>query len=141
MTKFPSIYLRESLAAEIRSRGTNRSGIISRDLERLYTLYKRALREVPLSLGETCLIVDALNGALIDADTARLLWAHVEDGIRIDGLDRKWNVDGAALVEKLRGLNDLQAMAIVDAAERFWEMSQSGEVGLEEGVRKCFNLA
>ena len=88
-------------------------------------------------MAEACLIVDSLNGSIMDANTAQVLWAGIADSIRLDGLDKKWDVDGPALVEKLQGLNVLQAMALVDAAERFWEMEN---VPFEEGVRKVFNV-
>ncbi len=135
-----AIYLPDPLLAEVSSRGDNRSGIISRDLERLYTLYRRALAQVPLTVEEACLIVDALNGAKLEADTARLLWAEIEDACHLDHLDEKWQVDGRALVQKLRELNEIQAMALVDAAERFWEASDAGERDIGEAVKEFFNV-
>ncbi|MEW8957836.1 MAG: hypothetical protein AB2448_01800 [Moorella sp. (in: firmicutes)] len=136
-----AIYIPDHLLAEISTRGDNRSGIISRDLERLYTLYRRALAQVTLSVEEACLIVDALNGAKFEADTARLLWAEIEDACNLDHLDEKWQVDGQALVQKLRELNEIQALALVDAAERFWEASDVGERDVREAVKEFFNIA
>lgn len=107
------------LAREIDSRGP-RSEVIRRDLERLYRLYRYAVREVTLTPEEACLIADALNGTLMDADSASTLWAEVDDAIRMDGLDAKWGVDGQALVKKLRGLDRTACLAIADAVERFW---------------------
>lgn len=135
-----SISLDPRLDTQIASRGENRSGVINRDLERLYTLYSRAIREVSLSADEACLIVDTLNGTLMDANTARLLWANVEDACTLDHLDKKWEVDGPALVEKLQGLNDIQAMALVDAAERFWNSPDIGNVDIQERVKEHFNI-
>ena len=137
MAKTISFYIRGPLEEELSLRGDNRSNIINRDLERLYTLYRRAIREVPLTMAEACLIADSLNGSMMDANTAQVLWAGIADSIRLDGLAEKWDVDGPALVEKMQGLSALQAMALVDAAERFWEMEN---VPLEEGVRKVFNV-
>lgn len=137
MAETISFYIRETVAEELYTRGGNRSAVINRDLERLYTIYKRALKEVPLSASEACLIVDTLNGSLMDAYSARMLWASIEDAINLDGMDKKWEVDGKALVEKLRALNDLQAMALVDAAERFWQECPQGDKGV---VKKFFNL-
>ncbi|MDN5348540.1 MAG: hypothetical protein PWP65_2105 [Clostridia bacterium] len=136
-----AIYLPDHLLTEVSSRGDNRSGIISRDLERLYTLYRRALAQVPLKVEEACLIVDALNGAKLEADTARLLWAEIEDAINLDHLDEKWQVDGSALVQKLRQLTDTQALALIDAAERFWEAADVGQRDVREAVREYFNIA
>lgn len=132
------IYLNPRMDVAVVARGDSRSGVINRDLERLYALYARALREVDLTIDEACLIVDVLNGSLMDANTACLLWASVEDGIRLDGLAEKWGVDGAKLVEKLRGLNDIQALALVDAGERFWQARGEGE--MKERVREMFGI-
>ena len=132
------VYIPDSIAAELAARGDNRSGIISRDLERLYALYVRALKESQLTLPEACLIVDLLNATIMDASTARMLWAEVEDGIKLDGLAEKWSVDGPALVAKIKALNDIQSLALVDAAERFWVRHDEGE--LKEIVKQVFLL-
>jgi hypothetical protein len=118
------------------TRSENESGIASRDLERLYTLYKHALREVPLSENEACLLCDVLNGTLMDANSAALLWAEVEDGIRLDGLDQKWEVDGPALVKRLQALDRLHCLALIDAAERFW--AETPQEPAREAVRRFF---
>ena len=140
-----SIRLRPGVATEIEARespSTSRSQVINRDLDRLYALYKRTLPEIQLSVPEAMLIVDALNGTVFyDAGSATLLWASVEDSIRLDGLADKWGVDGKALVEKLRGLTPAQSLAVIDAAERFWTAVPEKEIEL--WVRECFaiNLA
>lgn len=115
-----AIYLRGEIDNELRQRGDNRSGTVNRDLERLYTLYKHALQEVDLSTDEACLICDVLNGTWTDVTSARYLAAEVADGIKLNALDQKWEVDGKALVGKLDALDRLHALALVDAAERFW---------------------
>jgi|GEM_PF-1448512 len=125
MATYPrwTITVPPALADEITARakgGRERSTTIARDLSRLYELYKLALREIPLTTGEACLICDVLNGTLMDVSSAAFLWAEVEDGIRLDGLGTKWNVDGAALVQRLKNLDRLTCLALVDAAERFW---------------------
>lgn len=136
MAETISFYIRDPLINELRTRGENRSAVINRDLDRLYTLYKRALREVPLTVAEAWLIVDTLNGTIMDANSARMLWASVEDAVKLDGLDKKWDVDGQALIEKLRKLNDIQALALVDAAERFWQ--ECPQENLQDEVKKYF---
>ncbi len=137
--KRKSIYMQPEVEAAILQRGDNRSFTINRDLDRLYDLYRRAIQETSLPLAEASLLVDCLNGSLMDARGAGMLWANVQDGIKFDGLDEKWQVDGKALVEKLRGLTQVQCLALVDAAERFWALP-AGERGIEDGVRKCFNI-
>lgn len=140
MAKTIGVYLREEVEKQIALRGENRSATINRDLERLYAMYERTIQETPLTLAEGCLLVDCLNGSLMDARTAGLLWANIEDGIKYDGLDEKWELDGKAFVDKLRGLTTFQCMALIDAAERFWCLP-TAERGIEEGVRKCFNIS
>lgn len=132
-----SVSLPGVLVDQIAERGQSRSTIIARDLERLYTLYRRALRQVDLTVDEACLIVDALNGSLTTADDAGLLWAKIEDAIHYDRLDEKWNVDGKSLVEKLQRLNEIQVLAIVDAAERFWQLDSNN---VREDVKRCFGI-
>ena len=140
MAKTLGVYLYSETINEVAVRGENRSQTINRDLERLYDLYRRAIQETPLPLAEASLLVDCLNGSLVDARSAGMLWANVEDGIKYDGLEGKWEVDGKALVEKLRRLNQVQCLALIDAAERFWALPAT-ERGIEEGVRKCFNIS
>ncbi len=132
----PTIHLRSGLDEQIRSRG-NRSTVISRDLERLYILYRRALTSVKLTTEEACLIVDVLNGSMMDANTARMLWANIADAVSMNGLGKKWSVDGPALVEKLRSLSDIQAMAVIDAAERFWQ-GPYREADIYDAAEECF---
>ena len=139
MAKTVGIYLRPETEKELSARGENRSHVIARDLSRLYTLYNRAIREVTLTEKEACLIVDTLNGVILDAGTAQYLWAEVEDSVKLNNLAEKWGVDGPALVEKLRDLNALQTMALVDGAEKVWQTA--GRISLPEGIRKVFNIS
>ena len=134
-----SIYLRPALETELEARGDNRNHVIHRDLERLYTLYRLALREMKLTLPEAWFIVDMLNGSLVDAYSAGLLWASAEDACALDGLDKKWQVDGKAFVEKLKALSPVQALALVDAAERFWQ-ANTGSMD-DEDIRRFFGVA
>lgn len=102
-----------------RRRGQETYGSVAqRDLERYYHLLRQSLPA--FSEAEASLLVDACNGWLIEPHTARLLWAEVADAISLDGLDRKWDVDGPALVARLRNLTPSEALAACDAIERFW---------------------
>lgn len=98
----------------------SRGQIAARDLGRYYALLAREMATLQFGEGEAYLICDALNGTILDETSIRLIWAEVEDAIRLDGLDHKWNVDGGALVEKLKSLCPGQAVALVDAVERAW---------------------
>jgi hypothetical protein len=73
------------------------------------------------SLSEALLMADALNGVLLDAWTKHLLWLSIEDAIRTDDLDRKWGVDGDALVERLRSLTPIEQGMIAYRVQQVWE--------------------
>ena len=119
------------LLALIAERGENRSEVIRRDGLRYYRLLadaRRALRE-RFSGPEISLIIDACNGWwILSPEDCRSVDHNIEDAIRLDGLDQKWNVpDSADLVARLRGLTWLEAVALCDAIERFWHAASEGD--------------
>jgi hypothetical protein len=75
----------------------------------------------------------------MDANSAHMLYAEAEDGITLEDLAEKWEVDGSALVEKLKGYSDIQCLAICDAAERFWETADENR-SIPETVREVFRI-
>lgn len=96
--------------------------VAKRDLERYYEALRRELATVRLSRDEALLICDACNGTLFEPHSVPLLWAEIDEAIRAAGLAQKWGVDGEALVTNLRDLSYAQALAVVDAVERFWRL-------------------
>jgi hypothetical protein len=110
------------------------SGLIRRDLERYYAVLADSLREVNLTQAEASLVVDAMNGTLMEPHSYRLLWASVSEAIHDEGLDEKWDVDGPALVEKLRALSPGATLALVDACERYWQRVSRGETAAETSL-------
>lgn len=133
-----AVHVRKSILDDVISRGAS-SVSLNRDLERLYALYARAIRETPLELNEALLIVNALNGTIMEANTAPFLFAKIEDEINFNGLAEKWEINGPALVEALKGLTQLQALALVDAAERFWNIPEDKRDILAD-VKVLFNI-
>lgn len=120
---FPRVQFRsgDELDRELAARadkGRSIHAVAKRDLERYYELLGHSIPT--FTVNEAMLIVDALNGVLLRAESISILWANVADGIRHDGLAEKWEVDGATLVERLRNLTYFEAMAIGDAVERSW---------------------
>lgn len=101
-----------------------------RDLERYYRLLADSLPR--LELGEAMMLVDMLNGTVLDERTYRYLAHEVADSLA-DGLGEKWGVDGSAFVARLQALPPGSLMAIVDAVERFW--LRCGEDDAEEVLR------
>jgi hypothetical protein len=88
------------------------------------------------SLSEALLMADALNGVLLDAWTKHLLWLSIEDAIRTDELDRKWGVDGDALVERLRSLSPTEQGMIAYRIQQAWENETYYTDSLVERVKK-----
>lgn len=133
-----SIYLKHNLKNDLELRGDNRSQIINRDLARLYNLYRWSLKGINLTVDECALIVDALNGTAYDGIIAPSTWllASIEDAVQLGRLDTKWKVDGRALLDKLCGLSDAQALAVIDAAERFWVQNPLGDI--KENIKAFF---
>lgn len=122
MARNISIYPSPALdaACALNGGGRNRSHRISQMADR----YAEILRRNPapaISEAEANLIRDALNGTLHEpAAMIRGLWQGIEDAIQLDGLAEKWKVDGAALIERLRGLSYAQEVAMVEAVEAWW---------------------
>lgn len=137
-TKSVSVNLRPDILDALAERG-QRAPTINRDLERLYSLYDRALRRLELTVDEACLIVDSLNGTIHDVWSAARFWIGVQDSIELDGLDEKWKVDGKALIAKLSELDETSCMAIVDAVERFWQ-NENYHKDVRAGVTKVFKM-
>ncbi len=138
--KTVSFYLNEQVENELKERereGGSRSLLINQDLERLYTLYKRALKRIPLQLNEAKLIADLLNATISDHFSANTLWAEIDDGIKFDRLDTKWEIDGPALIEKIKNLHEFDCMALIDAADRFWNR-QNENIDEDDLIREVF---
>lgn len=127
-----SVSIRPDIMAEVEKRVEydNVSGALNKSLERYFALLARSLAEwrSQLSDAECSLILDATNGTAF-ADTFSLshLWAEIADAVSLDGLDRKWSVDGAALVEKIRSSGMIGQAALIDASERWWRRVANGE--------------
>lgn len=119
-----SVYLTHKVLNKIKIRSDNRSGIIERDLLRLYELYREELVQhlyKVFSVEEYCVIVEAMRLAdMQSSERIREIYKSVERRMTRRGLDYKWQVDGDALIEKLKMLSYSQKLAIVDTCDRFW---------------------
>lgn len=104
--------------------GETRTARASQDLADYYSLLDSGLRRARLALTppEAALIIDVQNGvfAIPEHWIGQALAHQVEDGISLDGLAEKWEIDGPALVEKLIGLGDIACLALVDWAAGLW---------------------
>ena len=117
----------DQIQAELLQRGEDTNAIELRDLKRYYALLNYHLIEIYLTQGECQLVCEALKDYRIedDPDRARTIWKQVHAAVLRDNLDRKWNVNRETFHSKIQGLNQLQAVALVDAVERYWVRAQS----------------
>jgi hypothetical protein len=86
-------------------------------------LYRRTLHDLrgTFSRGELMLMIDVFNAtALMPALAGQHIGATVADGIDLDHLDQKWEIDGAALNTKIAALSIFQAACLEIWANGFW---------------------
>jgi len=107
---------------------------VRQTLEDYYNLLERSVPTFEMK--EAMLIMDALNGIILMSQVPHLLWAEVSDAIQMDGLDKKWDVDGEALVKRLRGMTAFEQWAIADAVSRAWNAPTYRIDNMEERIRK-----
>lgn len=102
-------------------------------LNRYKDLIAMEKRDLGLTKNEAMLIVDSLNSTMKNLMVVQGLAFNIEDGIHYEGLDEKWEVDGKALLEKIKNYNNLQKLAILDGVEYYW---QNSHLDSDELLRK-----
>ena len=135
MPKRLSITLSERTHTAVESKSENFDWNISGTLERLVSRYTDLLRREAATLDkmfddkEKGLILDALNGTgFFDSFAIYMVGAEVIDAIEMDGLDKKWDVDRAALTDKLNSLNNGQLHSLVDGVQTWWNATTKGHM-------------
>jgi hypothetical protein len=88
--------------------------------QHLLAIGRSELHRTRFTAAEASLIADALNGTWLLDDNWRFAAAEVEDACRLNSLDRKWGVDGMALVERLKSLSPVALCALAESVEQFW---------------------
>lgn len=129
-TEKKSITLPSPIIEAMGNRDEFLSTAVTRSLSRyLYALNQARRKLADLFSDDECaLILDALNGsAFYDSFSINLVPHSVADSIELDGLDRKWNVAGGAVMEKLTNLSHFERMALVDAVQVWWNRTGSGQ--------------
>lgn len=104
--------------------------------------------ELSLAVGEANLSCEALKIYRFedDSEQARTIWQRVDAAIQQDYLNQKWSVNRDAFIRK-QGLNHLQAVALVDALERYGVREQAnsaeplGTKLLRVDLLKCCDFA
>ena len=92
-------------------------------LESFPRLYQRTLHNLKgrFERNELMLMVDVMNAtALTPGMAGHTLLGNVPDGISLDGLDEKWEIDGPALNEKMSTLHPFDAACLEIWANGFW---------------------
>ncbi len=126
--------LRDLLAAHTAA-GRSISGTVNTVADRYQETVRRSMPR--LSLGEWCLIFDSLNGYFASPASTAVggIALNVSDAVELDRLDEKWDVDGRALVDKLRAMSWPQLLSILDASERWWIENDGKSTDIDESVR------
>jgi hypothetical protein len=110
-------------------------------LESFPALYRHTIvRELMsrFTRGELLLMLDVCNGLVLTPGMAgQHLLADVSDGIALDGLAEKWEIDGPALLTKLQALSIFQAHCLEIWCRAFWEQSGKPEsVSIERWIEQ-----
>ena len=118
------------------------AGVAARDLARYYALLERERPGAVVAPDEGCLIRDALpefRAARRD-DPDVTLAAVIEKHARSDDAS-VYEVDVAALVERLRGLGPVRLLAVIDLAERMHAATLRGDFDGREQMRREFGIS
>lgn len=123
-----SISFTPQLTTELTARGEKRSTVLGECLERYFAALAESRRRLltQITPAEMSLICDILNGSLQDARSARYLADEITDSAP-DGMGEKWGVDINALAAEVAALSYVEKLALIDAAERYWERVSNGE--------------
>jgi hypothetical protein len=99
-------------------------------LDAFPALYRRTLHDLKgkFSRGELCLMIDVFNATALTPQLAgQQIGANVADGIELDHLDEKWEIDGDALNAKIDALTIFEASCLEIWANGFWYRSNPEE--------------
>jgi hypothetical protein len=92
-------------------------------LEAYPVLYKKTMHDLKgqFTKGELSLIIDVFNAKdLMPQRSGQHIVSSVTDGIELDHLDGKWDIDGQLLIGKLSALTIFQASCMEVWANGFW---------------------
>jgi hypothetical protein len=86
-------------------------------------LYGRTIRDTlpKFDRAELMLIIDVFNGTMLTSGLAgQHLALNVADGIDLDKLDEKWELDRAGIMDKLAALSPFESCCLELWANGFW---------------------
>lgn len=99
-------------------------------LEAWPSLYTRTLKRVlrDFTKAELKLMIDVFNATMLTAQMAgQMLVAEVVDGMKLNALDTKWDVNGCELAAKLEGLAAFDAACLELWANSYWYGGAAGQ--------------
>lgn len=117
-----SLYLDEEilkLLSQYQIDTGERSAIVTAIIERYAEACRRELPR-DWSRAEWLAMMDMLNATMIEPLTIAHLDHEVEDAIRMEHIDDKWHLDGAAFLARVRALCYGARLAVCDLALRYW---------------------
>jgi hypothetical protein len=84
------------------------------------------------------LMLDVCNGLLLTPGMAgQHILMECSDGIALDGLDKKWEIDKDPFLPKLQALSLFQLHCLEVWCRAFWEQSgNDGAVGIERWIEQ-----
>jgi hypothetical protein len=109
------------VAKEMGARASDPAAYVRRCLERFLWLVDYEREHLRLSPDEAALICEALQEVEQEPSLRWSVANVVANAIRERHLDEKWHIDAWELVNRLRGMNMGQVVALIDAVDRFWQ--------------------
>lgn len=94
-------------------------------------LYKRTLHDLKgrFTRKELMLMIDVNNGLwLTPGISGQHMSAQVSDGIALDRIDEKWEIDGDTLNKKVADLSIFEAACLEIWIMAFWEQDDHGNI-------------
>ena len=112
-----------TLTPFLHSRGDNLNEVAARDLYRYYALINATLATIQEQFPderEWALLQDTVASAPVLAYSPREVVGSVADAIQLERADQRFDVDGAYLLRRLRGLSPMEITTLLDMIERWW---------------------
>lgn len=104
----------------------SRSARVTEDLSSYWNLLAYGLESAAkkITKNEAMLLLDVLNGVWVNDLRLWLCGAlvhEVYDSMALNRSHEKWKVDKDAMLDKLRGLSELEVLGVLDWAMQTWE--------------------
>ena len=97
-------------------------------------MVRDSMASIQLEPAEIDLLCEAFRDRTLRDENYDLIWAIADEAIHARHLDQKFQVDGAALVAKIRALLPGQKLALLDALEVCARSGGDREVLAETGL-------